>query len=48
MLASDVLRTAQCMSGAPHMFLARPVQSAELVKCVRAILRKELGSFVWR
>ena len=28
----------------PHVFLARPVQSAELVKCVRAILRKELGN----
>jgi AraC-like DNA-binding protein len=26
-----------------HKFLARPVQSAELVKCVRAILRKEMG-----
>ena len=28
---------------APHIFLARPVQSAELVKCVRAIMHKELG-----
>jgi len=28
---------------ATHIFLQRPVQSAELVKCVRAILRKELG-----
>ena len=45
MLASDVAgRTAQCMSGrATHMFLARPIESAELVKCVRAILRKEMG-----
>ena len=35
----------RCMSvQTPHVFLARPVQSAELVKCVRAILRKELGN----
>jgi AraC-like DNA-binding protein len=35
---------AQCMGvRATHVFLQRPVQSAELVKCVRAILRKELG-----
>src|SRR5829696_8774748 len=34
----------QCMSvQPPHVFLARPVKPAELVKCVRAILRKELG-----
>ena len=30
-------------TGASPIFLARPVQPAELVKCVRAILRKELG-----
>jgi AraC-like DNA-binding protein len=30
-------------TGAPPIFLARPVKPAELVKCVRAILRKELG-----
>jgi AraC-like DNA-binding protein len=29
-------------TGAPHIFLARPLQSGELVKCVRAILQKEL------
>ena len=29
--------------GASPIFLARPVKPAELVKCVRAILRKELG-----
>ena len=28
---------------APRTFLARPIQPAELVKAVRAILRKELG-----
>ena len=28
---------------APHIVLARPVQPAELVKCVRAVLRKERG-----
>jgi len=28
---------------APHILLARPVQPAELVKCVRAVLRKERG-----
>ena len=28
---------------APHIFLARPVQPAELVKCVRELLEKELG-----
>src|SRR5215212_6441678 len=28
---------------APQMLLARHVQSAELVKCVRAILQKEMG-----
>ena len=28
---------------APHIFLARPVQPAELVKCVRELLDKELG-----
>jgi AraC-like DNA-binding protein len=27
--------------GTPHIFLARPLKSAELVKCVRAILHKE-------
>src|SRR3954466_4581951 len=30
-------------TGAPSTFLARPIQPAELVKAVRAILRKELG-----
>jgi AraC-like DNA-binding protein len=30
-------------TGASPIFLARPVKPAELVKCVRAILRKELG-----
>ncbi|MDF2974981.1 MAG: helix-turn-helix-domain containing protein AraC type [Microvirga sp.] len=30
-------------TGAPHIDLARPIQSAELMKCVRAILRKERG-----
>ena len=29
--------------GASPVFLARPVQPAELVKCVRAVLRKERG-----
>ena len=29
--------------GASPIFLARPVQPAELVKCVRAVLRKERG-----
>ena len=34
----------QCMSvQPPHVFLARPVKPAELVKCVRAVLRKERG-----
>ena len=34
----------QCMSvQAPNIFLARPVKPADLVKCVRAIVRKELG-----
>ena len=28
---------------APHILLARPVQPAELVKCVRELLEKELG-----
>src|SRR3954467_6440392 len=28
---------------APQVVLARPVKPAELVKCVRAILRRELG-----
>ena len=28
---------------APHIFLARPVQPAELVKCVRELLENELG-----
>src|SRR3954468_12130273 len=30
-------------TGAPSTFLARPNQPAELVKAVRAVLRKELG-----
>ena len=36
--------TVQCMSvRAPQVLLARPVRPAELVKCVREILRRELG-----
>jgi AraC-like DNA-binding protein len=36
--------TVQCMSvRAPQVALARPVKPAELVKCVREILRRELG-----
>ena len=36
--------TVRCMSvRAPHIFLARSLQSAELVKCVRTIVQNELG-----